>query len=271
MCLMVVAAAGLLHSCALAQDEGGKGSQLDYDELAANFRCPEKNGFFPDPEQCDLYYECVDNVAVLKLCPDGLMFDDTTSIDALCDYPFNVECGDREYVQEPEKGIDERCYRANGFFNHLEEDECNKFYNCVNGKAYELPCATGLVFDEAKGTCVRAEQATPFAKVCPEKEKDDTIAGFSCPKEKTLGPHGQPLAHPSFPHPESCQKFITCYFSTDIKELGCMKGQVFDYNTLKCSDPQSGPADCKCWYECDAEGESRDCPTTCQSDCTCAK
>ena len=31
MCLMVVAAAGLLHSCALAQDEGGKGSQLDYD------------------------------------------------------------------------------------------------------------------------------------------------------------------------------------------------------------------------------------------------
>ena len=39
-------------------------------------------------------------------------------------------------------------------------------------QAYELPCATGLVFDEAKGTCVRAEQATPFAKVCPEKEED---------------------------------------------------------------------------------------------------
>ena len=73
----------------------------------------------------------------------------------------------------------------------------------------------------------------------------DDISGFSCPDEKTLGPHGQPLAHPSFPHPLSCQKFITCYFSKDIKELGCMKGQVFNYNTLKCVDPDVGPED---WY-----------------------
>ena len=28
--------------------------------------------------------------------------------------------------EEPEEGIDERCYRANGFFNHEKEDECNK-------------------------------------------------------------------------------------------------------------------------------------------------
>ena len=73
----------------------------------------------------------------------------------------------------------------------------------------------------------------------------ESIGGFTCPKEKTLGPHGQPLAHPSFPHPESCQKFITCYFSTDIKELGCMKGQVFDYKTNKCTDPLSGPGELK--------------------------
>ena len=45
----------------------------------------------------------------------------------------------------------------------------SRFYNCVNGVAYELPCATSLVFDEAEGTCVRPEQASEFAKVCPEK------------------------------------------------------------------------------------------------------
>ena len=38
-------------------------------------------------------------------------------------------------------------------------------------------------------------------------------------------------------------KFITCYFSSDIRELGCMKGQVFDYTTLKCVDPEVGPED----------------------------
>jgi hypothetical protein len=54
----------------------------------------------------------------------------------------------------------------------------------------------------------------------------ENIDGFSCPEGQTLGPNGQPLAHPSFPHPSSCQKFVTCYFSKDIKELGCMSGQV---------------------------------------------
>ena len=34
-----------------------------------DFKCPETNGFFPDLEQCDLYYECVDNVPEAKLCP----------------------------------------------------------------------------------------------------------------------------------------------------------------------------------------------------------
>ena len=38
------------------------------------------------------------------------------------------------FSEEPETDIDERCYRANGFFNHLEETECSKFYNCVDGK-----------------------------------------------------------------------------------------------------------------------------------------
>jgi len=252
----------IFASVALAQDNLAQSLDLP------PFKCPEPNGFFPDLEQCDLYYECLDGVAEPALCPDGLMFDDGTSIEAKCDYPFSVKCGKREYVQEPETGIDERCYRANGFFNHLDEDECAKFYQCTHGVAYELPCPTGTIFDESLGTCARPEDATPYAKACKPKVEEENIAGFSCPKEKTLGPHGQPLAHPSFPHPESCQKFITCYFSTDIKELGCQKGQVFDYNVNKCVDADVGPDDCKCWYECDAE-ISKACPSNCRSDCTC--
>jgi len=42
----------------------------------------------------------------------------------------------------------------------------SRFYNCVGGVAYDLPCATGLVFDEAQGTCVREEQTSEFAKKC---------------------------------------------------------------------------------------------------------
>ena len=81
-----------------------------------------------------------------------------------------------------------------------------------------------------------------------------------------------------------------------------MKGQVFDYNTLKCVDPEVGPEDwyvyiflrskqetcytytvmsinmsikyililifSKCWYECDQD-ISKNCPTDCLSNCKC--
>lgn len=235
-------------------------------EAAQDFKCPENNGFFADPEQCDLYYECVDGIAEAKLCQDGLLFEDGNPNQEKCDYPFNVNCGAREFVQEPETGIDARCTRANGFFNHESPTVCDKFYNCVGGVPYELPCATGLVFDEAQGTCVREEQTSEFAKKCEKSLEKEAIDGFSCPDGPTLGPHGQPLAHPSFPHPSSCQKFLTCYFSKDIKELGCQQGQVFDDENSKCVLPEEGPEDCRCWYECLKDSK---CSTGCKSDCSC--
>ncbi|HIE84214.1 MAG TPA: hypothetical protein EYQ00_10365 [Dehalococcoidia bacterium] len=50
----------------------------------------------------------------------------------------------------------------------MRTDLISRFYNCVYGTPYELPCATTLVFDEAQGTCVRREQASEFAKKCKE-------------------------------------------------------------------------------------------------------
>ncbi len=66
-----------------------------------------------------------------------------------------------------------------------------RFYNCVNCVAYELPCATSLIFDEAQGTCVREEQASTYARKCEKKKEKEEIEGFSCPDHETLGPHGQ--------------------------------------------------------------------------------
>ena len=46
------------------------------------------------------YYECVDSVPEAKLCPDGLLFEDGNPNQEKCDYPFNVQCGNREFVRE---------------------------------------------------------------------------------------------------------------------------------------------------------------------------
>lgn len=64
------------------------------------FRCPELKGFFPDPEQCDLYYACVDGKAEEKLCKDGLVFRDDNPKKEFCDLPANVPCGDRTLLRK---------------------------------------------------------------------------------------------------------------------------------------------------------------------------
>jgi hypothetical protein len=67
---------------------------------SAQFKCPEKTGYFPDPVQCDLYYKCKQGEAEETLCPDGLVFDDSNPSQARCDIPPNVECGDRNELRE---------------------------------------------------------------------------------------------------------------------------------------------------------------------------
>jgi hypothetical protein len=53
-----------------------------------------------------------------------------------------------------------------------------RFYNCVGGVPYDLPCATGLVFDEAQGTCVREEQTSEFAKKCEKSTEKGNLRLF---------------------------------------------------------------------------------------------
>merc|ERR1712032_282491 len=197
--MQLVAVLGLLLAVGqtISQEQGGP-----------PFLCPESNGFFPDPEQCDKYYECVGEIPEEKFCPDGLLFEASNPNNELCDYPFNV----------------------------------------------------------AQGTCVREEQASSFARKCEASAVKANIEGFECPEGETIGPNGIPLAHPSFPHPTSCRKYIVCEFSTTPKELGCTDGLVFDHVNNKCVNPEDGPEDCQCWYSCP---DNSQCSESCNTDCSC--
>jgi hypothetical protein len=62
--------------------------------------CRSNRDFLPDPNQCDKYYECTENGPQERLCPDGLVFDDTRGGVERCDYPFNVDCGQRLDLRE---------------------------------------------------------------------------------------------------------------------------------------------------------------------------
>merc|ERR1712156_1292842 len=111
----------------------------------SNFRCPEKDGYFEDTNQCDKYYDCLDGIAEERLCPDGLVFDPFSRKREPCDHYFNVDCGDRLDLQPP-KGPSDLCPRLNGFYSHPDPSVCHIFYACVDGQAEEYTCSSGLKF-----------------------------------------------------------------------------------------------------------------------------
>lgn len=63
-------------------------------------QCPEPNGYFPDAEQCDKYYDCRDNKITEKLCPDGLVFNDFSPQHEKCDLPFGIDCSKRPKLRK---------------------------------------------------------------------------------------------------------------------------------------------------------------------------
>ena len=233
------------------------------DSAGPPFRCPEKNGFFADPEQCDKYYECVAEIPEEKFCPDGLLFDATDPNSELCDYPFNVDCGDREYVRKcsfPFLNLFPR-YTTNNFLTlqrSLSQGSTpSATVPTASSTTRTQPCAPSTTTASTathtpttvppllsltrlrcssrpqhlvslnslnrnslvgqfhlsvslQGTCVREEQSSSFARKCEKTETKPNVEGFECPDGETIGPNGQPLAHPSFPHPTSCRYTMAC-------------------------------------------------------------
>jgi len=71
--------------------------------VAANsghFTCPDNFGFYPHSKSCDKYWACENGTATLKLCGNGLVFDDSDSLRENCAYPFSVDCGSRTDLGE---------------------------------------------------------------------------------------------------------------------------------------------------------------------------
>ncbi|XP_031628366.1 protein obstructor-E isoform X2 [Contarinia nasturtii] len=213
------------------------------------FICPnDKSGQYKDAVQCDKYYECDDGVATERLCPDGLVFDETIRLKNKCDQPFNVDCEDRTELQPP-KGTNEKCPRKNGFFAHPNPGVCNVFFNCIDGDAIEIKCTAGLHFDEYSGTCVWPDSANREGCKSEEELNQDDDA-FRCPSQSTKSSDskGQVVAHPKYPHESDCQKFYVCLNAVDKRALGCPAGQVYNDATEMCDAPENVPG-CEDWYK----------------------
>merc|ERR1719431_842015 len=124
-------------------------------DSAPYFDCPETSGKFADNELCDKFYICRKGVATIEFCPEGLLFDTTIVNHEKCVFPHKVDCGDRNRVQITSPDIDNRCKNANGIFDWSRAGEevgvCDKYIQCDDGRAFEFPCAGGLVLRRSRG------------------------------------------------------------------------------------------------------------------------
>jgi len=216
-----------------------------------------RDGFVRDKYQCDLYYHCKNKIATARYCDEGFLFDDSKTNAEKCKKSQEVDCGDRCFVQESPTDVHARCVKTNGIFNFVDEDGievnvCDKYIECVHNVPYERPCATGTLFDEIKGDCVRPDERSPGARVCKTSDLVDeslSIDGFTCPKESVTF-NGLSQEHPLYPHPSPdlktrCQYYFVCYFNKKPNKFGCTCPKVFNPDLNRCVEKKDGPEECR--------------------------
>lgn len=199
---------------------------------SGNFQCPDSFGFYPHFKSCDKYWACENGTATLKVCGNGLVFDDTDSLRENCAYPFSAECGSRTDLEPPISTPN--CPRLYGIFAHTSN--CRVFYSCWNGEASKYECPPGLAYDDNQRVCVWAD----LVERCDQLE---VAEGFVCPDPADVEQPGHYTRHA---HPTDCRKFYVCIENV-ARPYGCQFGNVFNVETLQCDDPEN-VAGCEKYY-----------------------
>ncbi|XP_059482084.1 protein obstructor-E [Neocloeon triangulifer] len=195
-------------------------------------QCPEKNGRFADPRQCDKYIECEDGVATEKLCPDGLLFNDKARFFSYpCSYPTDVDCTGREATQPPQPSGD--CPHQFGYFRMgADATQCGQFMNCADGRGYVFDCPEGLAFDSTTLQC-------NWPDLVAECDAEGFL-GFTCPEEKvsSLGPAGFSASR-YFRSPDNdCTKYFICE-NNRPRMYRCGVGRAFNEFINTCDGPEN--------------------------------
>uniref|UniRef100_A0A182WD62 Chitin-binding type-2 domain-containing protein n=1 Tax=Anopheles minimus TaxID=112268 RepID=A0A182WD62_9DIPT len=140
--------------CGVALVTGETGNQFSYEDGVVDVRCPQYDNptnpvHLAIPNDCTKFQKCFNGRAFTISCPAGQEFGLHLQ---RCDYPVFARC-QQGYVQPQPAGfsyelgqVDSRCPRFDDPFKpvHLAHPaDCNRFYKCFDGRAFELECPKG--------------------------------------------------------------------------------------------------------------------------------
>lgn len=109
-----------------------------------------------DPFTCNLYYQCISEVAYLLSCPRGYYFDVGRQT---CDYNLNVNCQitTTDLPTPPTVDPSNVCTGVLDFNFVGSNTFCDRYYECIAGEPIKHNCHIGMFFNSATGLCVDAD------------------------------------------------------------------------------------------------------------------
>lgn len=224
-----------------------------------NEECTEGVTYFPSSTDCSKYYQCVDSGQAVQMnCPPGLEFH---PIELVCDWPNGFCLIDGTTSTEgtvPTEGtgpteepgstteapeINEECPEIDEIDNpvHLPHPtDCNKFFKCLQGVAYEHSCPEGQHWSIENSWCDFIENANCSLSTTESTGTDGTVG------PTTEGPEIHPdcpeidvIDNPiHFPHPSDCTKFLKCLQGVAY-EHDCPEGQHWSIENSWCDFPEN--------------------------------
>jgi hypothetical protein len=134
------------------------------------------------------------------------------------------------------------CHQPNGLY--AVRNDCPRYVECFQGKAYARSCPLGTVFDPSQSRC--EHESFAGRSDCQNLVKTRKI---KCPDS------GQRLdfgSHSRVVDPESCIRYYVCSSDGIPRPASCTPPLVFDEQTSFCK-PQSLVPKCKDTYSADDE------------------
>jgi len=139
------------------------GERTELEPPISTQHCPRLYGTFADPEDCGVFWKCMDGKANKYNCPPGLAYD---QVSRGCRWADEVpECSGPQIVVDDEGG-EFQCpagAAAGTFTKHAHPADCRQYFLCIGGIPREYGCPLGTVFNTGSGTGVDGKCSDPEA------------------------------------------------------------------------------------------------------------
>ncbi|XP_047111954.1 uncharacterized protein LOC124788720 [Schistocerca piceifrons] len=188
--------------------------------------------FYPNEEDCTLYWECDNGLLRNGSCPNGLIWNNDLQA---CDWPYNYDCPyDKKGLIVLSDATPDCPQPSPGeIFNvtfYPNEEDCTKYWECDNGLLRNGSCPNGLIWNNDLQAC-----DWPYNYDCPYDKKGLIVLSDATPDCPQPSP-GEIFNVTFYPNEEDC----TLYWECDnglLRNGSCPNGLIWNNDLQACDWP----------------------------------